>query len=67
MKSKIDQIFKSVEEFKNTQKVSTKPVIAFRATIAKNFPPASYSTYKSENPGTNAYLIPFSVQMTSSA
>ena len=72
MKSEIDQISKSFEEIKNTQKESTKPVIAFRATIAKNFPPSSYETFKSENPGTicchltNAFKISILVTMTSS-
>ena len=55
MKSKMDQISTSVEEMKKTQKESTKPVIAFRATCAKNFPPSTFTTYKSENPGTNVF------------
>ena len=65
MKSKMDQISTSVEEIKKTQKESTKPVIAFRATCAKNFP-RSYSVSKSENPGTKAFLISILGKMTSS-
>ena len=55
MKSKMDQISTSVEEIKKTQKESTKPVIAFRATCAKNFP-SDWNTSKSENPGTITFL-----------
>ena len=65
MKSKMDQISTSVEEIKKTQQESTKPVIAFRATCAKNFP-SGYSTHKSENPGTKAFFISIKVKMTSS-
>ena len=56
MKSKMDQISTSVEEIKKTQKESTKPVIAFRATCAKNFPSGA-PTYKDENPGRNTFKI----------
>ena len=66
MKSKMDQISTSVEEIKKTQKESMKPVIAFRATCAKNFPSSTYNTYKSENPGTKAFLISILVKLTSS-
>merc|ERR1719394_1354998 len=45
LKSKIDQTAASVEIMKNT----SKPVVAFRATCAKNFP-TGFSTYKSESP-----------------
>jgi len=44
LKSKIDQTAASVEIMKNT----SKPVVAFRATCAKNFP--NSDSYKGENP-----------------
>ena len=47
MKSKLNVITASIEELNNTPKA----VIAFRATCAKNFP-NSYTTSKSENPGS---------------
>ena len=54
MKSKIDEVLASIEEFKNTPKT----VVAFRATCAKNFP-SGHQTNKSENPGKKFLLKTF--------
>ena len=54
LQSKINQISETVEEEKNTQ----KPVIAFRATCAKNFSNDD-KTSKTENPGNEILPLPF--------
>ena len=51
LKSKIVEISASVEEKRNVQ-----PVIAFRATCTKNFPP-TYTKSKTENPGQSGLTI----------
>ena len=56
MKSKIDQIIKSVEKIEN----APKAVIAFRATCAKNFPNSRW-TWKTESKGLNSLMINFAI------
>ena len=51
LSSKVYQIAGSIEAIKNT----SKAVVAFRATCAKNFP-SGWETRKSEDPGNNSSM-----------
>ena len=55
-RSKIGEISSSIDEIKN----DTKPVIAFRATCATNFP-NDYTTKKTEGPGKALFTFFFSL------